>query len=59
MITVGNDEARKMESILKKQKSEYQNKLKKCKARFGMGDINEDVYETTNQELQKLSLIHI
>ena len=53
MITVGNDEARKMESILKKQKSEYQNKLKKCKARFGMGDIDEDVYETTNQELQK------
>ncbi len=52
-ITASDDEARKLEVILKKQKSEYQNKLKKCKARYGMGDIDEDVYETTNQELQK------
>ena len=34
-------------SILKKQKSELENKLKKCKVKFGMGDIDEDIYTTT------------
>lgn len=26
--------------------------MKTCKARFGMGDIDEDIYQTTNQLLQ-------
>ena len=53
MITVGNDEARKMETLLKKQKSEYLGKLKKCKVRFGMGEIDEEIYEMTNKDLQE------
>ena len=37
MIVANYDEARNMETLLKKQKSEYLGKLKKCKVRFGMG----------------------
>lgn len=40
-------------SLLKKQKSELENKLKKCKVSFGMGDIDEDVYTTTIEAIQE------
>ena len=47
-------------SILKKQKSELENKLKKCKVSRGMGDIDEDVYTTTVEVIQeKLAKIEI
>ena len=37
---------------MKKQKSELENKMKKCKVSFGMGDIDEDVYTTTIEVIQ-------
>lgn len=40
-------------NVLKKQKSEKENKLKNCKLRFGMGDIDEEIYIMTVEELQK------
>ena len=47
-------------SILKKQKSELENKLKKCKVSRGMGDIDEDIYTTTVEVIQeKLAKIEI
>ena len=52
-IQGGNEEALKMETLLKKQKSEYLGKLKKCKVRFGMGEIDEEIYEMTNKDLQE------
>lgn len=48
-----NEEQRKNERLLKKQKTEYLNKLKACKIRFGTGDIDEDVYRITNEEYQE------
>ena len=53
MIISNDDEARSMETLLKKQKSEYIGKLKKCKVRFGMGEIDEEIYEMTNKDLQE------
>ncbi len=47
-------------SILKKQKSELENKLKKCKVSRGMGDIDEDIYITTVEVIQeKLAKIEV
>lgn len=40
-------------NVLKKQKSEKENKLKSCKLRFGMGDIDEEIYMMTVEVLQK------
>lgn len=40
-------------NILKKQKSEKENKLKTCKLRFGMGDIDDEIYTMTVEALQK------
>jgi hypothetical protein len=45
--------ARYMEALLMKQKNEYLGKLKKCKVRFGMGEIDEEIYEMTNKDLQE------
>ena len=53
MMCSENEEQRKNETLLKKQKTECLNKLKTCKMRFGMGDIDEDVYQTTNEMLQE------
>ena len=44
---------RYMETLLMKQKNEYLGKLKKCKVRFGMGEIDEEIYEMTNKDLQE------
>ncbi len=47
-------------SLLKKQKSELENKLKKCKVSRGMGDIDEDIYTTTVEVIQeKLAKIEV
>lgn len=40
-------------NILKKQLAERTNKLKKCKVRYGMGDIYEDIYAMTVETLQE------
>ena len=40
-------------SVLKKQKSELENKLKKCKVSYGLGDIDEDVYATIVEVVQE------
>ncbi len=53
MIIANGDEARNMETLLKKQKSEYLGKLKKCMIKFGMGEIGEEIYEMTNKDLQE------
>lgn len=60
MIHSDNEEQRKNEVLLKKQKTECLNKLKNCKVRFGMGDIDEDIYQETNAALQdKLDKIEL
>ena len=47
-------------SVLKKQKSELENKLKKCKVKLGIDEIDEDVYTTTVEVIQeKLAKIEI
>jgi hypothetical protein len=47
-------------SLLKKHKSELENKLKKCKVSRGMGDIDEDIYTTTVEVIQeKLAKIEV
>lgn len=53
MIEVDDKEQRDMEIQLKKQKTECLNKIKTCKIRFGMGEIDKDVYEETIKTLQE------
>ena len=53
MMLSENEEQERQEIILKKQRTECLNKMKTCKMRFGMGDIDEDVYQTTNEMLQE------
>lgn len=52
IILSDNQEQANAISLLKKQKSELENKMKKCKVSFGMGDIDEDVYTTTIEAIQ-------
>ena len=60
IIFSNNKEQSDTMSILKKQKSELENKLKKCKVSRGMGDIDEDVYTTTVEVIQeKLAKIEV
>ena len=53
MMLSENEQQERQEIALKKQRTECLNKLKTCKMRFGMGDIDEDVYQTTNEMLQE------
>ena len=39
-------------NVLKKQKSEKENKLKTCKIRYGMGEIDDEIYTMTIEALQ-------
>ena len=60
IIFSNNKEQSDTMSVLKKQKSELENKLKKCKVSRGMGDIDEDVYTTTIEVIQeKLAKIEV
>ncbi len=52
MIDTDGEEQRKTESLLKKQKTELENKLKNCKVRFGMDEIDEDIYQATVETIQ-------
>ena len=60
IIFSNNKEQSDTMSVLKKQKSELENKLKKCKVKFGTGDIDEEIYTITVEDLQqKLAKIEI
>ena len=60
IIFSNNKEQSDAMSVLKKQKSELENKLKKCKVSRGMGDIDEDIYTTTVEVIQeKLAKIEV
>ena len=60
IIISNNKEQSDEMSVLKKQKSELENKLKKCKVSYGMGDIDEDIYTTTVEVIQeKLAKIEV
>ena len=39
-------------NVLKKKKSEKENKLKTCKIRYGMGEIDDEIYTMTTEALQ-------
>ena len=53
MITVDEDESKQTEIVLKKRRTELQNKLKNCKVKYGMGDIDEEIYILTNKNIQE------
>ena len=53
ILLSNNQEQANAMSLLKKQKSELENKMKKCKISFGMGDIDDDVYTTTISAIQE------
>ena len=60
IIFSNNKEQSDAMSVLKKQKSELENKLKKCKVKFGTGDIDEEIYTITVEDLQqKLAKIEV
>ena len=60
IIFSNNKEQSDTMSVLKKQKSELENKLKKCKVSYGMSDIDEDIYTTTVEVIQeKLAKIEV
>lgn len=52
MINSEQDERMQSISLLKKQKSEKESKLKKCKIRYGMGEIDDEIYSMTVEALQ-------
>ena len=53
-IMQGNEsESKPKLATLRKQRSECENKIRRCKARYGAEEINEDVYSTTIQFLQE------
>lgn len=53
MLCENQSEQMKNINVLKKQKSEKENKLKSCKIRYGMGDIDDEIYTMTVEALQK------
>ena len=60
IIFANNKEQSDALSVLKKQKSELENRLKKCKVKFGMDEIDEDIYTTTVEVIQeKLAKIEV
>lgn len=53
IIMESNEEQAQQNTLLKKRLTECENKMKQCKVRFGMGEIDEEVYETAIQNLQE------
>ena len=51
-LTVNEGERMQQVALLRKQKSEKENKLKACKVRFGMGEIDNEIYSMTVEALQ-------
>ena len=52
VLTANDGECMQQVAILRKQKSEKENKLKACKVRFGMGEIDDEIYSMTVEALQ-------
>ena len=60
MIDANYEEQKQAETTLKKLKSECQNKMKNCRVRFGMGEIDDEIYQETIESLQaKLDKIEL
>lgn len=53
MIEESHDEQIQQNTLLRKRLTECENKMKQCKVRFGMGEIDEEVYEATIENLQE------
>lgn len=53
IINHDHNEQKEIISILKKKKSECENKIKKCKIKYATDDIDEETFEITITELQK------
>ena len=53
MILANNEEQVQQSTLLKKQLTECENKMKKCKMRFAMGEIDEEIYGVAVEELQQ------
>lgn len=53
IIKESNEEQVQQNTLLKKQLTECENKMKQCKVRFGMGEIDKEIYEITIQNLQE------
>lgn len=53
IVQKGESETKPMLATLRKQRSECENKMKTCKTRYGVGDIDEEVYSLTIQSLQE------
>ena len=53
MILGNNEEQVQQSTLLKKQLTECENKMKKCKMRFAMGEIDEEIYGVAVEELQQ------
>ena len=51
-LTANEGERMQQVALLRKQKSEKENKLKACKVRFGMGEIDDEIYSMTVETLQ-------
>ena len=52
MLAKNDTECKETIAVLKKQNSELKNKIKSCKVRMGSGEIDDDVYSITMEELQ-------
>lgn len=51
-LTANEGERMQQVALLRKQKSEKENKLKACKVRFGKGEIDDEIYSMTVEALQ-------
>ena len=52
MLAKNDTECKETIAVLKKQNSELKNKIKSCKVRMGSGEIDDDVYSITMEDLQ-------
>ncbi len=53
IIMESDEEQLQQNTLLKRRLIECENKMKQCKVRFGMGEIDAEIYEVTMQNLQE------
>lgn len=53
MIEENHEEQLQQNTLLRKRLTECENKMKQCKVRFGMGEIDEEIYEAAIENLQE------
>lgn len=53
MIEENHEEQFQQNTLLRKRLTECENKMKQCKIRFGMGEIDEEIYEVAIENLQE------